>query len=212
MKKLVLIILILALIYNVFAGSSDFWDYYYFLTRDLSIAALIYINIDKVNGITMRVITLFTAILFMISGLCEFYLPVYFPALISILVIISYGLIFRAIFNKKLKSDSYSQFGTYIIIRKPKRIFELLRAYIFLDSIGSIKIVTDAQEVGFKIKKHGVEAVECRHTYNPNHYIYIYTNKKIELKNKRYNILFNNCINGWNINIKKELKNAGRNN
>lgn len=212
MKKLVLIILILALIYNLFADSSVFWDYYYFLTRDLSLAALIYINIDKIEGITMRSISLFTTILFMISGLCELYLPVYFPALISILVIIVYGLIFRAIFNKKLESDSYSQFGTYIVIRKPKRIFELLRAYFFLDSIGSVKIVTDTQEVGFRIKKHGVEAVECRHTYNPNHYIYIRTDKKIELKNKRYNILFNNCINGWNINIKKELKNAKRNN
>lgn len=206
----VIFALVTGLIYNFLSVDNLFWDGYYFATRDLSISLLIYSIFDEISNLTIRTIFLFTAAHYFVSAFGELFLPIFYISLFTFIVVSVYGLGFRTLYVRRIISDEYNETGNFIIIRKPKRIFELLRAYFFLDSIGSIKVVKSGRQIGFKIKKHNVEACECRHTHRPDYYIYIRTNKDIKMKKTKYNLLFNNCISCWDIDIKKEInKNEG---
>jgi hypothetical protein len=200
------VILLMAVGYNILGSETPAWDRFYFFSRDLSIFLLLYITLQKNRGIVYTGMAYFMCIFFLLSAIISlFYDPGYWALLLTITSILAYAIIGRTVFTKKLKSNYYNEVDSFIVIRKPLYLTESLRAFIMLDGIGSVKVVNSGIETGFKIKQQNVNAYTSKHNYDSRN-IYILTDKNIRMKNKQYHILKNNCINCWDVNIKKEIK------
>lgn len=210
MRKLLIVLAVFIgmLVYNFYAEGAGFWRDYYFNYVPISISLLIACLIKDMKKVTSKGIVLFISLFFFTSAVTDNYVWFYFASIIITLAVIIYRLIAYSLVGKSLKSDKYDENHNYIVVRKPKRMLEILRAYFFLDSIGSVKIVNKGIEQGFKVKKQGTKAIQKKHTYNPNYFVYLQTERSIKMMNSEYDILFNNCTNCWNVNVLKEIKNG----
>lgn len=206
--KILFLLSLCIVVYWLFGkNNNENWGYFFRITIYLLTGlSMLYASKIIVN-IFQRSVFVFVGYCFIVLGIFYFYKSIFWISFSITIMLLLYGIITRLIFIRVKKSDKYNENDNFIIYRKPKFIIEFIRAYLFVDSIGSIKIVKAGWQFGFRIINNRVHSYESNHVYNPKYYIYKLTNKDIFMKDKQYKIFSNNCLNCWNVDIKKELRN-----
>ncbi len=206
-REYILFILSISMVvYWIFGNNHNaFWHDYFYTSITLLTGFSLLTASNIIVNIFRRNVIVFISFCFIILGIFQFYKMAFWIALNMALLLIAYGVITRLIFLKKIESDKYNETDNFIIFRKPKYQLEFIRAYLFVDTIGSIKVVKRGNQYGFRKIGGEVHYHNSRHTYNPRYYTYVKTDKKLYIKNRTYNFIKNNCLNCWNLNIKKEI-------